>query len=219
MCFEVERRMRWSVAVGIAVVASFAGSSLADLSNGAFEAGNLSGWTLVLPTSGNPFAGAVTGYPSVTPSWTASEGSYFALLKTDGSGSFTQLYRSFDASAGDTLSLDFFWDADGDPTKRNDLADGRILSGADLSGALVTTLFTRSVQDYPDSPSWESVSYLFTTPGTHTYTLLFEIENMGSAANDSHIGIDNVHLVPIPAAVLLGMLGLAAAGLKLRKFV
>ena len=218
MCFEVGKRMRWNVAAGLTVAVLFAGPSLADLSNGGFEAGSLSGWTVVLPTTGNPFAGAVTSHSSWTPSmsWMASEGSYFALLKTDGSGSLTRLYRSFDASAGDILSLDFFWDAEGDPTKRNDLADGKILSGAGLLGSLVTTLFTRSVRDYLDS-SWTSVSYLFTSPGT--YTLLFEIENMGSAANDSHIGIDNVHLVPIPAAVLIGMLGLGAAGMKLRKVV
>jgi hypothetical protein len=32
-------------------------------------------------------------------------------------------------------------------------------------------------------------------------------------------GQDLLYVVPVPAAVLLGMLGMGAAGLKLRKFV
>jgi hypothetical protein len=147
-------------------------------------------------------------------SWTATDGTYFALLKTDGAGSWTQLYQSFSASAGDTLTLDYFWDAEGASTK-NDTAEGVILFGTGLSGSPLTTLFTRSVAADPDSP-WTTISYIFENPGP--YTLLFEIRNMGTAASDSHIGIDNVHLVPVPAGVLLGVFGLGVVGLKLRKF-
>jgi hypothetical protein len=42
-----------------------------------------------------------------------------------------------------------------------------------------------------------------------------------SAGTSDGVGIDDVKyaLVPTPAAVLIGMLGLGVAGLKLRKFV
>jgi hypothetical protein len=45
--------------------------------------------------------------------------------------------------------------------------------------------------------------------------------HMSSAANGNGVGIDDTTyaLLPIPGAVLIGMLGLGIAGLKLRKFV
>ena len=36
--------------------------------------------------------------------------------------------------------------------------------------------------------------------------------------NEAYIGLDNVSVVPVPGAILLGLLGLSAAGIKLRKF-
>jgi len=39
------------------------------------------------------------------------------------------------------------------------------------------------------------------------------------ASGTGTLNVDNFGVVPVPAAVLLGMLGLGAAGLKLRKFV
>jgi len=57
-----------------------------------------------------------------------------------------------------------------------------------------------------------STSYTFASPVEELY-----FHNGGAG----WVGIDNlvVATVPIPAAVLLGMLGMTAAGLKLRKFV
>jgi len=52
------------------------------------------------------------------------------------------------------------------------------------------------------------------------YVVAWEVENPGDRDyQDLVVEISNAAPVPIPAAVLLGMFGLGAAGLKLRKFV
>ena len=218
-----------SLALGLSAV--FPTTSRADLYNGSFETGNLSGWSTYLTGGGS--ATAVTSHSDPPPatgttSWMATDGTYFALVKTDGQNSFEQLYRTFTASAGDILSLDYFWDSQDSISdgKGDDEAYGRIFSGQLTSAAnfmpsltLEDELFHHSVSTDPQGnwgTPWTPVSYTFASPGT--YTLWFAIKSGGNSLNDSYIGIDNVHLVPVPAAVLLGALGLGLAGWRLRRF-
>ena len=201
----------------LAVLILAAGAQ-AGLTNGSFESGDLTGWTAVLPTGA--YATVVTshtdttwpgGVPPVVPgvtSWGPTDGTYFGLLKTDGPGSVSQLYQSFYATAGASISLDYFWDSQ-DYMPFNDAAAGVLLAGMGTGGPAVVTLFSESIATDPGNhygTPWTSVSYTFGTSGV--YTLLITNMNGLDSDLDSYVGIDNVNVIPVPGAILLSSIGL-----------
>ena len=202
-----------------AIASFFACSAQAGLTNGSFETGDLTGWITVLPVGAS--ASVVTSHsdttwpsgvkPPVVPgvtAWGPTDGSYFALLKTDGPGSLSQLYRSFYATAGTSLSFDYFWDSQ-DFVPFNDTGTGMLLSGMGTGGPVVATLFSESIATDPGNhygTPWTSVSYTFANSGV--YTLLITNTNGLDSLLDSYVGIDNVNVIPAPGAILLGSIGL-----------
>lgn len=201
------------VVAGLMLAAS---SAQANLTNGSFETGDLTGWPTIVPSGGS--INVVTSHSEPAPpatgttNWAATDGSYFALLKTDGPQSWTMLGQVFYAPAGYTLTFDYFWDSQ-DYKPFNDMAGGRILSGAGLGGPLVTNLFFESVNSDPVNywgTPWTTVSYTFASSGT--YTLVFGIKNGLDGILDSRLGIDNVKLIPTPGAILLGGIGIGLVG-------
>lgn len=212
------RRFRQgSIFIGVTVLALSAGVVRADLSNGSFET-DLTGWSYVNPSTSG-YVAVVSSHSSETApmTWTpypsGPGNQYFAVLKPDGASKVTQLSRSFEVSAGNTLTFDYFWDAEGNGGTNNDTGQ-ILLSGPGLSGGSVTLFtFDAHTEDF----GWRSFEYDFANSGT--YTLLFQVKNVGNAGTNGYLGVDNVHVVPLPAATILGMLGLGVAGVKLRKFI
>lgn len=47
----------------------------------------------------------------------------------------------------------------------------------------------------------------------------YDLTFSGIGGDNVGLLLDNVSVVPVPGAILLGMLGLSAVGIKLRKFV
>ena len=211
----------------MAVVVLTAGSVRAGLTNDSFESGDLTGWSTVVPSGAtvsvvashaDPMTNVGGDGPIVygTTSWAPTDGSAFALLKTDGPGSLTQLYQSFYATAGADLTFDYFWDSQ-DYAPFDDTGTGVLLSGLGTGGPLVSTLFSHNIGSNPSGPGggtdpgdfygtpWTSVSYTIANSGV--YTLLITNMNGLDSILDSYVGIDNVNVIPAPGAILLGSIG------------
>ena len=193
----------------LAVLISAAGAQ-AGLTNGSFESGDLTGWSAVIPAGASINVVASHSDPggTGTTSWGPTDGSAFALVKTDGAGSLSQLYQSFYATAGASISLDYFWDS-GDYVPFDDAAAGTLLAGMGTGGPVVTTLFSENINsdpaDYWGTP-WTTVTYTFGASGV--YTLLITNTNGLDSILDSYVGIDNVNVIPAPGAILLSSIGL-----------
>lgn len=150
------------------------------INNPDFETGDLSGWSTVIPSGG--FAGATTSSNGYTP----KNGSYFALLKTDGPGSYTTLSQQFTVSAGDIVSgWAFFYTID---TLYDDDAMLTIKQGS----TIIATPFSASAAG-GGSTLWTFWSYTFTTSGT--YTVEARVANFRDGRVDSYMGLDNITLI------------------------
>jgi hypothetical protein len=167
--------------------AVFAGSP--SLTNPGFEAGDLSGWTLTLPSGGS--ATAVSYYSANNgygPDYYAPDGSYFALLKTGAADIYTSISQSFSANAGDTISGWAFFDAN-EEGYFNDNCKVEIKDSLDSVIANLFSADASSVGWYGQTP-WTSWSYTFQVTGT--YKLQAGVANNLDDEVDAYLGLDLV---------------------------
>jgi hypothetical protein len=203
--------MKKKIIIFVSVIAVLSvGSAQAGLTNGSFEDG-LNGWSWIVPSGASISVVGSHTEPvppaTGTTSWGPTDGSNFALVKTDGPGSQTMLYQSFYATAGASISLDYFWDSM-DYVPFDDTATGSILAGMGTGGPVVTTLFSENINSDPANywgTPWTTVSYTFASSGV--YTLLITNTNGLDSILDSYVGIDNVNVIPAPGAILLCGIG------------
>ncbi len=174
-----------------------AGAQFVD--NGGFEAlPALSGWS----TSGTVFRRdyelSRDFLPPVRGDWEPTEGDYFASLwSTDSAGSNSStLSQSFTAFAGQDLSFDYFFDF-GDVAPRYDTAVATITGPEGM-----VTLFEHNTPgfllDSDENVEWTPIEY--TIPSDGSYTLSFRTVDFAGDF-ESILGVDNVVLIPEPAAL------------------
>ncbi len=211
--------MKQIIFVGI-VCAFVALPATADLvTNGSFESGlapgthitlpegstEIDGWTVI--GSGVTLASDSIDYIGTT--WEASEGNRSLDLNGYfGTGGVQQVITT---TPGDTyvVTFDMAGNPDNGPTiKTMDvLAIGTTTQSQSYSFDI--TGKTRSAM------GWLPMQFVFTAD-TDSTTLQFMSTVTGSQ-NAWGPALDNVNVVPVPGAVLLGMLGMGVAGAKLRR--
>ena len=164
---------------------------LLSVTNGSFEFGMV-GWTIELPLDG--FADAVTTHtsqPSGAVVYGPTHGEQFALLKTNGPGSYTTATQSVTVAAGDKVSGWAFFDTnDYSPFADNAQVYVREVDDSGAPGAVLATAFDESVQtvgDRAESP-WKYWEYTFSSAGT--YAIQARVTNTGDSAADSFIGLE-----------------------------
>ncbi len=158
---------------------------LGFINNGNFE-NAFSGWTQMIPPGAT--ADTVTRFEDYVPVC----GCYFALLKTDGPGSFNSISQDFYANAGDKISGWAFFRTN-DLLPFNDSCNVKILSGS----IVLSTPFSASVStvgNFGRTP-WTYWEYTFAETGL--YTIKAEIANALDSAVDSFMGLDFIRLTSV----------------------
>jgi hypothetical protein len=211
-----------SIVVGIAVV--LCGSTArADILG--FESGDLSGWTATgtVQAVNWELSRDFMGLPQAPLSgfWDPTQGSYFASLwSTDSMGTDTAtLTRTFTTPtwAGNVakVQFDYFYDF-GDIVPFEDPARIFVIDslGNSIFDMTINDPFAGTGLGDDENIDWTTTSVWL--PSAGTYTLGFEI-NDSIGVFESILGVDNVQVVPVPGAVLLGAIGLGFANWRLRR--
>jgi hypothetical protein len=194
------------VVIGAAIVALlFAAGSAAqtEVTNPSFETGDTTGWVETIPAGGtieivNNCDAPCSGFDSFDP-YEPVDGDFFALLKTDGPGSFTTLSQTLVAQAGVEISgWAFFYNAETicaiepflcasvcDETQINIYVDD-VLTEEVFAASSCTT----------SSTDW--TQWTFTVPGASCeeveITIEARITNIGDSVVDSLMGVDALEL-------------------------
>ena len=174
----------------------------AGLVNGSFESG-LTGWTT--STTGNGSVTAVSSFEN----WLPTDGSLFALIKTQMSSTSPQLlYQTPTLAAGTVISFDYFFDQDS-------LCPA--IATISLGG---TTVITVDANTPPIEGKW--VHYVSTPlPSTGAYTIQFGAQGTSILSlPSSYLGVDNVVAaapVPEPLTMLAVFSGISGLGVYLRR--
>ncbi len=157
----------------------------AQPTNGGFEAGDYSGWVSYIPSGGS--IDVVTSYTSDQgTNYIPFEGNSFALLKTDGPGSYTTLSQNIYLGAGQTIKGYAAFDAQ--EVYEEIYNDNATVIIKDSSNNVIDTLWysdVATVGDFGDGP-WESWEWTATKAGT--YTLEMKVSNVGYNFDDN---VDN----------------------------
>jgi hypothetical protein len=212
--FKEDEMKRILSATACAAIIGWAGSATAlSITNGSFETGNFSGWSITEQWGGS--AKVVTVAEAFKGNtYTATDGRYMADLTAT---SFVQQNQTW--SAGESLSFDWaFLGMDARvPIVNwfNDTALFEIVGANNVPVYSVVLADILSTGNYNDT-GWQTFTYTFTTDGSGS--IRFGVQNKTSFFQDSVLLVDNVRSaapVPEPTTMLLfgtGLLSLAAVG-------
>lgn len=194
------------------------------LVNGDLETNNFTGWTLDIPTGG--YGQVRTTYvsnssvpdPTIpTTTYTPVSGTYFAVLKTDGAGSYTRMSQTIAMNSGDMLSgwaaFDYgdrdIW-INGVRYVWNDNAHVKIFDSSNNLLATPWEVWGEDVVNYYDGP-W--TAWTWTAPSAGSYTLTIGVANDADGGFDSFVLFDGGKFTPIPEPGTLILLSISLLGL------
>jgi len=196
----------------VAMVPSTA--SAATIINAGFETGDLTGWSVNAPA-----AGLVSVVSSATalgagPTYLPQEGNFFAKLLTGtGQDLSTVLSQTFDMLAGETFSFRTAFDTSEAPgSSFNDKGSVGVFN---ITDAINTTLYSKSVSSVVPSGSEPWTYITFTAPTDATYFFSASVKNVGDNIIPSALYLDLA--VPEPSTWAMMLLGFSLIGVSMRR--
>lgn len=226
-----------SIAISAFLVGATNASSVELISNGDFEGGTLSGWTVNnTAVYGNDFyvianggAVPVSGQPTAV---LASGGKFVAVSDQDGAGG-EELRQGFTVAPGTTsLTLQFDWfnnthtfqfgtaiDASEQAGRVDILLAGAAALDTGAGVAMNLLLNVGTFTTFGDTIPWTHEVFDLSSLAPGAYELRF---GNGQCCFYQELGVDNVSLiatttVPEPASLALAAIGLAGIGSSRRK--
>jgi len=166
------------------LVALIPGRVLAgSLQNGSFETGSLSGWSKSVSGSGQ------VSVQSSLAGWTAGDGQYFAVLKSDsqGTGKWTTLWQKFYLDAGQRVSFDYFF------TNSSANSDIQANVRIELGPLGASLLDLEGIADQTPQGVWQ-LRTSFPAPAAGQYALKFSVRDPTFDGSFAHLGVDNVRV-------------------------
>jgi len=219
--------MRKTIFVAFVLAFVVVPASADFMTNGGAETGDLTGWTVDISgaTSGNTdMIEAVTSQPQSTGTVLPYAGDYFFTFansstrtsadRTGGIPRTISMSQTGTSGLGSAvLTLDGWVQTESYQGLNDDGEAVLTLYGDAAETSIVDTVSTGLLSSHG---AWSLFSVSLANPGgvDHWKVTLLGTVNSTTYANTFY---DDVSLVPIPGAVLLGMLGLSVVGVKLRK--
>jgi hypothetical protein len=182
-------RLKLKVFVFLFVLQASTYLNAAVVQNGGFENG-LANWSV---SQNSDFQGDPILVVSQFGSYTPTEGSSFALLRSSLENTYNRLFQAVNLKAGDRLAGSAFFKTQ-DYLPFDDDAYIRIVE-------LDAVLFSSRVSAVGDYGGTSWTNFEFAIPTTGTYTIELAIRNAMDGAAPSYLGVDNLRAVPEPTSM------------------
>ena len=217
--------------IAFAMVASMtAGVSHAGLTNGGFETGDLTGWTVGTLTGAGSADVVTSNTTTYSPgTWgadvttSAIEGDYMLAISSGNAGEWQTVSQTLSLGAGEAIGGSAFFDWGDYWTSGVSFIDGAKVEILDSLGGLIATAWELDGSDFcltfcqPGTgqagaeSGWQSWSFL--SGASADYTVAYSVMNVtdGGGPNQTFGYFDGAYSVPEPAT--LGLLGLGLLGM------
>jgi hypothetical protein len=173
-------------------------SASINIKNESFETGDFTGWYSYIPSGGS--ANVITSHFGDYTLYTPVTGNYFAVLKTNGPGSYTRLTQPFYLVAGQTIEGYAAFDArDYLPFNDNAMVIIRDIDGIEIARPWYSDVSI--VGDYGDG-SWTFWSWTATTTGW--YSLEYRVANDLDSIVDSYALFDSAIITHVSTLIADG---------------